>query len=96
MTCIYNGPRVWATINRYFPKRADAIAAYEDKFGTTISRNRINVLDLGATARPFDIQDMEALEQAYTSDYFLPVRVPEGQPWVMPAGAFGRDGCGAD
>ena len=95
MTCIYNGPRVWATINRYFPKRAEAIAAYEDQFGTTVSRNRINVIDLGATARPFEVDDMEALEQAYSREYFLPVMIPPGSQWVMPAGAFGREGCGA-
>ena len=95
MTCIYNGPRVWATIQRYFPKRAEAIAAYEDQFGTTVSRNRINVIDLGSKARPFDVHDMEALEQAYSRDYFLPVLVPDGKPWVMPAGAFGSEGCGA-
>lgn len=52
MTCIYNGPRIWATIQRYFPKRAEAIASYEDQFGTTVSRNRINVIDLGSKAKP--------------------------------------------
>ncbi len=95
MTCIYNGPRVWATIQHYFPKRAEAIAAYEDQFGTTVSRNRINVLDLGSKARPFEVADIEALEQAYSREYFLPVVVPKGEIWVMPSGAFGNEGCGA-
>lgn len=96
MNCIYNGPRVWATIQRYFPARAEVIAAYEEQFATTISHARINVIDLGAKARPFEVNDMEALEQAYSREYFLPVVVPDGQQWVMPAGAFSRDGCGAD
>ncbi|MNY41603.1 hypothetical protein D3C86_1764320 [compost metagenome] len=95
MTCVYNGPRVWATIRHHFPKRAEAIAAYEDQFGTTVSRNRINVLDLGSKARPFEVTDMEALEQAYSREYTLPVVVPNGGTWVMPSGAFGNEGCGA-
>jgi len=95
MTCIYNGPRVWATIQRYFPRRAEAIADYETQFGTTVSRNRINVIDIASTARPFEVSDVEALEQAYSRDYFLPVVVPNGGLWVMPAGAFGSEGCGA-
>ncbi|MGR6425698.1 phosphoadenosine phosphosulfate reductase domain-containing protein [Aeromonas veronii] len=95
MTCIYNGPRVWATIQRYFPKRAEAIANYEEQFGTTVSRNRINVIDIASAARPFEVSDIEALEQAYSRDYFLPVVVPNGGLWAMPAGAFGREGCGA-
>lgn len=95
MQCVYNGPRVWATIQRYFPKRAEAIADYEEQFGTTVSRNRINVIDVGKTARPFEVNDIEALEQAYASEYTLPVLVPEGEIWKMPAGAFGNEGCGA-
>ncbi len=96
MTCIYNGPRIWATIAHYFPERARMIADYENRFGTTISRNRINVIDLGATARPFEISDLDALEQASRQDYTLPVILPAGQSWTLPSGAFGSEGCGAD
>jgi 3'-phosphoadenosine 5'-phosphosulfate sulfotransferase (PAPS reductase)/FAD synthetase len=95
MTCIYNGPRIWATINRYFPQRAQTIAGYEDRFGVTISRQRLNVIDLGATAQPFEIHDLAALEQAGQVDYRLPVLAPQGEVWVMPPGAFGSEGCGA-
>jgi 3'-phosphoadenosine 5'-phosphosulfate sulfotransferase (PAPS reductase)/FAD synthetase len=95
MTCIYNSPRVWATINRYFPQRTRVIADYEDRFGVTISRRRLNVIDLGATAEPFEIEDVEALEQATSEVYHLPVLVPEGQRWTLPPGAFGKEGCGS-
>lgn len=95
MTCIYNGARIWATISSYFPERAQVIATYEERFQTTISRKRINVLDLGATARPFDITDEEALSQAYSREYSLPILLPPGQPWKLPAGAFGSEGCGS-
>lgn len=96
MTCIYNAPRVWATISHYFPKRAQAIADYEQQFGTTVSRKRINVIDLGATSRPFEVNDIAALEQAYIKDYFLPIVVPHGHSWELPVGAFGKDGCGSE
>lgn len=95
MTCIYNGPRIWATLQHYFPERVAPIAAYEDEFGTTISRKRINVIEVGRQAKPFEVTDLEALAQAVEADYRLPVLVPEGTNWVMPAGAFAKEGCGA-
>lgn len=96
MTCIYNGARVWATIALHFPERAERIAAYEDRFGVTISRKRMNVLALARTAKPFEVNDLEALEQAGSHEYLLPVLLPEGQAWKTPLGAFGKEGCGAD
>lgn len=95
MTCIYNSPKVWATIRKYFPDRIEPIAAYEDEFGCTISRQRINVLDLSATAEAFEIVDDAALIQAVEREYTLPIFTPEGQAWKMPAGAFVTEGCGA-
>ncbi|CAM3838109.1 phosphoadenosine phosphosulfate reductase family protein [Vreelandella rituensis] len=95
MTCIFNSPRIWATINQYFPERTRMIADYEREFDSTISRNRINVVDLASQAQPMEIDDLEALEQAGRSEYSLPVLLEEGQRWVMPAGAFGKEGCGA-
>ncbi|SIR02879.1 phosphoadenosine phosphosulfate reductase domain-containing protein [Marinobacterium stanieri] len=96
MTCIYNSPRIWATISHYFPERARIIAGYEDQFGVTISRDRINVLDVSRHVEPFEIDDLEALEQALKSEYTLPVVQSPRQPWQLPAGAFGNEGCGSD
>lgn len=95
LACVFNGPRIWATISKYFPDRAAPIAEYEDLFGKTISRQKINVITVAANSRPFEIDDLEALEQAVRYDYTLPVLLEEGQPWIMPAGAFGKDGCGS-
>lgn len=95
MCCIFNGPRIWATIAEYFPERARRIADYEDRFGTTISRDRINVLQVADRARPFEIDDIEALEQATRAEYTLPVLADASTPWALPAGAFGQEGCGA-
>lgn len=95
MTCIYNGPRIWATLQEYFPDRVARIAAYEDEFGTTISRKRINVIEVGRQAKPFEVKDLEALAQALSHDYTLPILLPEGATWTMPVGAFAKEGCGA-
>lgn len=95
LTCIFNSPNVWATIRKYFPDRVRPIAAYEDEFKSTISRKRINVLDLSATAEAFNISDLDALAQAKKREYTLPVFTPEGQKWKLPAGAFAKEGCGS-
>ena len=95
MTCIYNSPAIWATIRKYFPHRARPIAAYEDEFKCTISRQRINVIDISATAEAFQITDMAALAQADKSEYALPIFTPEGQRWQLPTGAFSSEGCGS-
>lgn len=95
MTCIYNSPVIWATIHKYFPERSRAIRDYEQKFDTTVSRKRINVVDLGLTADAIDITDMEALSQARQREYELPVFYGRDSEWKMPSGAFGKEGCGA-
>lgn len=95
LNCVFNSPAVWATIRKYFPNRVRPIAAYEDEFKSTISRQRINVLDLSATAEAFNITDLDALAQAENRNYTLPVFTPEGQSWKLPAGAFTKEGCGS-
>jgi len=93
--CIYNSASIWATIAEYFPDRAREIADYEMRFGTTISRKKLNVLELAQQSRPLRIDDVAALEQALNDDYQLPIVVPDGETWVTPAGAYGKEGCGA-
>jgi 3'-phosphoadenosine 5'-phosphosulfate sulfotransferase (PAPS reductase)/FAD synthetase len=95
MTCIYNGPQIWATIEKYFPHRIGAIAGYETQFGTTISRARIPIFDVARSAKPMELEDLEALEQAGLHEYFLPVIGAPGV-WKMPIGAFGKEGCGSE
>lgn len=92
MTCIYNSPAIWSTIQEYFPERSKPIYDYENEFGCTVSRQKINVLNLASKADPIDIQDLEALKQARLSDYILPVFTSN---WVLPIGAFGKEGCGS-
>lgn len=94
MTCIYNGARIWATIAHYFPQRAKRIADYEHQFGVTISRDRINVLEVAKRCEPMVIDDLEALDQATRREYILPIFQEAGE-WVLPKGAYGKEGCGA-
>ncbi|GKR75853.1 hypothetical protein [Aeromonas caviae] len=68
----------------------------EQTFGVTVSRKRIDVMDLGSAVAPIQISDVEALEQVSRGDYTLPIFVPEGQKWFLPGGAFGREACGSD
>ncbi len=49
------------------------MANYENRFGVTISRKRINVLDLSQNISPINITDEEALLQAVNPVYTLPV-----------------------
>jgi hypothetical protein len=88
LTCVFDSPAFWATISKYMPSRAKPIAQYETEYGSTISRQRINVLDLGATAEAFQITDMEALAQAEQREYRLPIftlRVSAGSCQLEPS-----------
>lgn len=93
--CVFNSDAIWATIAHYFPEKAQRIADYEQQFGTTISRDKLTVLERARRSRPFEIEDLAALEQATRPDYTLPVFAAPGTPWVLPAGAFRSEGCGA-
>ena len=95
LTCIYNSARIWATIKHYFPERIHAMASYEDRFGVTISRKRINVLDLSQNISPINITDEEALLQAVNPVYTLPV-ISMTKEWLLPGGAYNREKCGSD
>ena len=72
-----------------------AMANYENRFGVTISRKRINVLDLSQNISPINITDEEALLQAVNPVYTLPV-INMSKEWVLPGGAYNREKCGSD
>lgn len=93
--CIYSSGKIWATIRHYFPERIKAIANYEDQFGVTISRKRINVLDLSQNIAPIHITDEEALLQATSKIYTLPI-IDRTSAWKLPGGAYNQEKCGSD
>ena len=94
MKCIFNNATIWATLDHHFPGSLDKIAAYEQQFGVTINRSKKPILELARSVRPLEINDKEALIQATQHDYTLPVIQTNGS-WQLPAGAFGKEGCGA-
>lgn len=93
MKCIFNDATIWATLRHHFPGSLDAIADYENRFGTTIDRKRISIVDVSKQAKPLEIQDKQAFIQAMEREYSLPVREP-GQVWLLPSGAYTKTGCG--
>ncbi|MEZ8028532.1 phosphohydrolase [Enterovibrio norvegicus] len=93
--CIFNGNRIWSTINHYWPERLTAMADYEKQFGVTISRKGLTVLERAKLAEPMLTDDEEALLQATRSEYTLPIFVPDGETWQLPPGAFGKESSGA-
>lgn len=92
MTCIYNSPKIWATIKHYFPERLHSIVNYEKQFNTTISRTRLNVVDISDGIEPIEILDLEALVQSMELEYKLPIFTYD---WKLPLGAFSAEGCGS-
>jgi 3'-phosphoadenosine 5'-phosphosulfate sulfotransferase (PAPS reductase)/FAD synthetase len=93
MKCIFNSATIWSTLYHYFPESLDRIAQYEDSFGTTIHRSKKNVIELAHTSAPLKITDKDALKQAMSDEYFLPV-VESFDKWKLPAGAFNKTSCG--
>ena len=94
MKCIFNDAEIWATLQKYFPGSLSDIAEYESLFGSTISRTKKSVLELAKGAKPLQIDDSEALLQAMSKAYTLPVLCEPGE-WFLPAGAGAKVGCGA-
>jgi 3'-phosphoadenosine 5'-phosphosulfate sulfotransferase (PAPS reductase)/FAD synthetase len=95
-TCIFNGDAIWATIGAYWPERLAEINAFEQQFGSTISRKRLTVADRAAAATPLAITDTEALAQSMQKEYTLPIFLRDGEGWALPAGAFSDIASGAN
>ncbi|OZB84212.1 MAG: phosphohydrolase [Halothiobacillus sp. 13-55-253] len=93
MKCIFNDAVIWATLRHHFPGSLDAIAAYEERFETTINRNKISILDVSKQASPLEIGDEEAFIQAMKREYSLPV-IQNSSNWILPPGAYAKTGCG--
>jgi 3'-phosphoadenosine 5'-phosphosulfate sulfotransferase (PAPS reductase)/FAD synthetase len=93
MKCIFNEAAIWATLMHHFPGSLDAIADYEKRFDTTINRSKVGIKEIAAKAKPLEIEDKDALEQAMRHDYTLPIIQPSAD-WKLPAGAYARTGCG--
>ena len=93
--CIFNSDIIMATINEYWPDTIREIAAYEKEFGVSIARSGKRVDERAKLARPYEIDDLEALEQSMKATYELPIFVPDNKPWKLPPGAFSSEKAGA-
>ena len=93
LACIFGSPDQWASIRYIAPERFDRIAAYEDRFGRTIHRQR-DVTSLANRGRPFPalIEQPDLARRAMGTAWNEPVICKPVQ-WLLPAGAFG-DGAG--
>lgn len=93
MKCVFSDHDQWATTHELDPKRVKRISLYEGEFATTIKKG-ISVAESIQKGKSFIPENMEkyrklARSHEYPLEEFF---VPEGQEWVMPAGAFKR--CG--
>ncbi|MBN2740979.1 MAG: hypothetical protein JXR35_08765 [Rhodobacteraceae bacterium] len=71
----------------------EEIAGYEERFETTIARDKRTVAQRARDARPMEIDDFAALARGDAKIYDLPIRcAPEA--WKMPKGAFNHASCG--
>lgn len=93
--CVFNSPKIWATMLEHFPDRVREIASYEIEFGKSIHRSQKNVLELAKESTPFIVNDEVALAQSTMTEYQLPIFATDDHPWKLPAGAFSREGCGS-
>ncbi len=91
MTCIFGSPNQWATIQKYFPERFDAVANYEANFGVTIRRNE-SIRQTAAKGKPYAAisENSHLLEVAKSKSWTLPIWV-EPATWTIPAGAYGEN-----
>lgn len=92
--CIFSSRMIWATLRRYFPESLDPVANYEQRFESTISRDRIPVLDVADQAKSMEIEDFVALEQSRQHEYTLPIFAGSGHEWTLPPGAYARASAG--
>lgn len=88
LSCIFGSANQWASVRKVSPDAFEAIARYEEEFGSTIQRT-LSVRQLADKGTPYDMDpDMVALamSQHYPQELLL---VAEGQ-WQYPSGAFGE------
>ncbi len=85
-TCIFGSANQWATIRKYMPDAFEAIANYEEMFGTTIQR-KLSVRQLADKGVPYDCDPLWL--RVACADVFSENIIIEGE-WALPPGAFGE------
>lgn len=84
--CIFGNPNQWASLQAVNAQQFETIAAYEERFKTTIKQG-VTVKDLAAKGTPYNSITpsliLEALDKGWSEQVIL-------ENWQMPAGAFGE------
>ena len=90
--CIFSADNHWASLAKVLPGQFEAVAAYEEQFGTTIARDRRSVRERAAVGRAFSM-DPAIVAEVCDEHWSGPVFLPAGT-WRLPSGAFGSPDSG--
>ncbi|NDV80288.1 phosphoadenosine phosphosulfate reductase family protein, partial [Dysgonomonas sp. 511] len=91
--CVFGNRNQFASAAYISPDLTNEIIRLEKEFGCTINRK----CDLGkliGTGIIYEGVTKKLKELATSYEYNLPIFIPENEPWLLPAGAFGEN-CGA-
>lgn len=91
--CIFGNRNQFASAARISPALTREIISLEGQFGCTIKQS-CDLGDLIASGTPYPHITDELTALATNYDYDRPIILPEDEPWLLPAGAYGEN-CGA-
>ncbi len=85
--CIFGNRDQFASAACVSRHKADMLVGFEKEFGVTLKRDT-DLASLIAKGTPYAAITPELAKLATEYEYALPVIIPEGSPWQLPAGAF--------
>ena len=91
--CILGNRNQFASAARISPALTREIISLEGQFGCTIKRS-CDLGDFIASGTPYPHITDELMALSTNYDYDRPIILPEDEPWLLPAGAYGEN-CGA-
>lgn len=91
--CIFGNSNQFASAAQISPKLINKVINYEANFKCTINRKcDLSKLIAQGIIYPNITEELKTLATSY--DYNQPIFIPDDEPWILPAGAFGEN-CGA-
>ncbi|MBF0648746.1 phosphoadenosine phosphosulfate reductase family protein [Dysgonomonas sp. GY75] len=91
--CIFGNKNQFASAAKISLEQVIEVIKLENEFGYTINR-KCGLQELIDSGKAYDAITDEPAALATSYNYNLPVIIPDNEPWILPAGAFG-EGCGA-
>lgn len=92
LPCIFSNPDQWASVQALDPALFSRILGYEHQFGRTIQAGGdiAQHAAQGVSHVPYDPAMISlAMNEHLPADYVI---LKEGEPWIMPPGAFKKSG----